>query len=247
MEVAGSAPTGKLRLRDVGVAVNREMGVTSRTDAVADICLTAADAATLNRTNRITEALEDVVADQTGDVIAPRSIAVGTTHASARQLGVPSRQGNPRPPGLLEARGAGGAMSEIDEGRGEQDVVGGESREPIATPARDDTSRGAPQEPGRVPKQGRHTRFSAAWFAVVVAVVLGVGLVVFIAQNTRDVRVDFFTASGKIPVAVALLAAALAGALVVVAIGVGRVAQLRLSMRRQRRHAESVVRDSGDA
>ncbi|HEV7958672.1 MAG TPA: hypothetical protein VGP11_04330, partial [Acidimicrobiales bacterium] len=58
----------------------------------------------------------------------------------------------------------------------------------------------------------RHTRTSAAWVGVVVAVVFGVGLIDFIAQNTRDVHVDFFSASAHIPVAVALLVAALSGA-----------------------------------
>jgi uncharacterized integral membrane protein len=85
----------------------------------------------------------------------------------------------------------------------------------------------------------RHTRTSAAWAAVTVAVVLGVALIDFIAQNTRDVRIEFFSTSGRIPIAVALLAAALAGAVVVLAIGVGRVTQLRLTMRRQRRHHEA--------
>jgi len=81
----------------------------------------------------------------------------------------------------------------------------------------------------------RHTRTSAAWAAVVVAVIFGIALIDFIAQNTRHVRIEFFWASGRIPVAVALLGAALAGAVVVLAIGVGRVAQLRLKIRRQRR------------
>jgi uncharacterized integral membrane protein len=85
----------------------------------------------------------------------------------------------------------------------------------------------------------RHTRTSAAWAAVTVAVLLGVALIDFIAQNTRDVRIEFFSTSGRIPIAVALLAAALAGAIVVLAIGVGRVTQLRLTMRRQRRHHDA--------
>ena len=85
----------------------------------------------------------------------------------------------------------------------------------------------------------RHTRTSAAWVAISVAVLFGVALIDFIAQNTRDVRVEFFGASGRIPGAVALLVAALCGAIVVLAIGIGRVAQLRLSMRRQRRRSRA--------
>ena len=85
----------------------------------------------------------------------------------------------------------------------------------------------------------RHTRISAAWVAVFVAVLFGVALVDFIAQNTHDVRVNFFSVSGRMPGAVALLVAALAGAVVVLAVGVGRVAQLRINIRRQRRRAAS--------
>lgn len=85
----------------------------------------------------------------------------------------------------------------------------------------------------------RHTRISAVWAAVFVAVLFGVALVDFIAQNTRDVRINFFSVSGRMPGAVALLAAALAGAIVVLAVGVCRVAQLRFNIRRQRRRAAS--------
>ncbi|HEY1761490.1 MAG TPA: lipopolysaccharide assembly protein LapA domain-containing protein [Acidimicrobiales bacterium] len=93
------------------------------------------------------------------------------------------------------------------------------------------------------PHQGRehfrHTRMSAAWVSVVVAIIFGVALIDFIAQNTRDVRIDFFSVSGRMPIAVALLVAALSGAIVVVAVGIGRVAQLRLTMRRQRRRHDA--------
>ncbi len=98
----------------------------------------------------------------------------------------------------------------------------------------------------------RHTRTSAAWAGIVVAVLFGVALIDFIAQNTNDVRIEFFSVSGRLPIAVALLAAALAGAVVVLAVGVGRVAQLRFNMRRQRLGAKTqngaeVARDAVDA
>ncbi len=91
----------------------------------------------------------------------------------------------------------------------------------------------------------RHTRISAAWVSVVVAIVFGVALIDFIVQNTRQVRVEFFAASGRISIAVALLVAALSGAIVVVAVGVGRVAQLRLTMRRQRRQRDADGENKG--
>jgi uncharacterized integral membrane protein len=80
-----------------------------------------------------------------------------------------------------------------------------------------------------------HTRIGGVWVAVAIATVLGVALIDFIVQNTRSVRVEFFGASGQMPVAVALLGAALAGAFLVLAVGVARTAQLRLAARREKK------------
>jgi uncharacterized integral membrane protein len=90
-----------------------------------------------------------------------------------------------------------------------------------------------------------HTRISGAWAAVTVAAVLGVALIDFIVENTRSVRIDFFGASGHIPVAVALLAATLTGAFVVLAVGIARTAQLRLVVRRRKRQAEATSTTDG--
>jgi uncharacterized integral membrane protein len=89
-----------------------------------------------------------------------------------------------------------------------------------------------------------HTRIGRAWIAVIVAAVLGVALVDFIVQNTRSVRIEFFGASGQIPVAVALLGAALVGAFIVLAVGIARTTQLRIATRRGKRRekkAESLA------
>jgi uncharacterized integral membrane protein len=72
-----------------------------------------------------------------------------------------------------------------------------------------------------------------------VTTVLGVALVDFIVENTHSVEIHFFSVAGRLSVAAALLAAALAGAAVVLAIGVARTAQLRLSIRHRRRAHES--------
>ncbi len=112
-------------------------------------------------------------------------------------------------------------------------------------------------EPGEVPgtKHGRrrasrdgvrHTRIGSAWVAVAVAAVLGIALVDFIVQNTRSVRIEFFSASGQIPVAVALLGAALVGAFLVLTVGIARTTQLRLATRRgkkREKRAESLATD----
>jgi uncharacterized integral membrane protein len=141
---------------------------------------------------------------------------------------------------VLESIRAGRTPREIGVNVSESD-----DRESASeTPAAPIASSGEPAHDASEKHRGehfRHTRTSAAWVSIVVAIVFGVGLIDFIAQNTRDVRVDFFSVSARIPVAVALLVAALSGAIVVVAVGIGRVAQLRLSMRReQRRHKAEI-------
>jgi lipopolysaccharide assembly protein A len=96
----------------------------------------------------------------------------------------------------------------------------------------------APTQPPGPPidsavKGVRRTRISRAWTAVAVMVVLGVALIAFLVQNTRSVHIKFFGASGHIPIAVALLAAALIGALIVLGVGIARTTQLRVAARRQ--------------
>jgi lipopolysaccharide assembly protein A len=57
-------------------------------------------------------------------------------------------------------------------------------------------------------------------------------LVIFIIQNAHAVHVTFFGAHASVSLAVALLVAAIAGALVTAAAGTARVAQLRRAMHR---------------
>jgi len=80
-----------------------------------------------------------------------------------------------------------------------------------------------------------HTRASGVWAAVVTSLVVLVILIVFILENPRDVRVDFFGAHGSLPLGVALLLAAVIGGLVVVMFGTARILQLRHRARRQHR------------
>jgi uncharacterized integral membrane protein len=71
------------------------------------------------------------------------------------------------------------------------------------------------------------TRLSAGWTGVVVAALVLVLLVVFIAQNTQRSSVNFLWFHGTAPTAVVILIAAAAGALIVVIVAVARIVQLR--------------------
>ncbi len=91
----------------------------------------------------------------------------------------------------------------------------------------------------------RRTRVSATWVGILVAIVVLVLLLIFILENLRDVTVTYFGASGQLPLGVALLFAAIGGALLVAMVGVARLTQLRLNARRQR-HASARLRSKQD-
>jgi len=72
---------------------------------------------------------------------------------------------------------------------------------------------------------------------VIVAALVLVLLLVFILQNTRSVKISYFTATGTMPLGVALLLAAIGGVLFA-----GGVASLRIW---QLRHRPPAVRRIG--
>jgi uncharacterized integral membrane protein len=77
----------------------------------------------------------------------------------------------------------------------------------------------------------RPTRISSLHVGLVTAAVLLVLLVVFLVQNARTVEISFLGAHLRVSLAVAMLAAAVAGALITGAAGTARIAQLRRSRR----------------
>lgn len=81
------------------------------------------------------------------------------------------------------------------------------------------------------------TRLSGAWTAAVVAIVLVVAMLIFILQNGREVPISFVSAHGHLPLGVALLFAAVIGALIVVGCGTARILQLRRVAKRRTRRA----------
>ena len=81
----------------------------------------------------------------------------------------------------------------------------------------------------------RGSRTSGFWAATVGLGVLLLLLIIFIAQNTRQTTVSFLVWDGQVPVAVALLVAALAGLFLALLAGLLRILQLRRRVRRTRR------------
>lgn len=81
------------------------------------------------------------------------------------------------------------------------------------------------------------SRAGRLWMGLLPALIFLIVLLVFIFQNLHNVKISFFTASGSFPLALALLLAAVGGALIVLCLGSIRILQLRRTVRRRSRMA----------
>jgi uncharacterized integral membrane protein len=127
-------------------------------------------------------------------------------------------------PGTMPATGADLPVAAGPLGPGPvPDTVPPDYREP--------ESRGAETAPRTTPSIKR-TRVSGTWVAVIVAAIVLIFLLVFILQNLTTVTVQFLGFSGSLPLGVAMLFAAIAGAILVALIGTARILQLRRFARR---------------
>lgn len=70
---------------------------------------------------------------------------------------------------------------------------------------------------------------------LVIGLVALIVILVFILQNLHDAKVSFFAAHWDIPLGLDLLLAALLGGVIVSVAGAARIAQLRMTARRQHR------------
>jgi lipopolysaccharide assembly protein A len=104
---------------------------------------------------------------------------------------------------------------------------------------------GPPQPEPLAHHKIKHTRISGLWFAVAVFAVVLLFLLIFILQNGHAVDISFLGAHGHLPLGVALLLAAVCGALLTILAGAARMAQLHTVARRHRR-ADAQRRGSAD-
>jgi putative membrane protein len=97
-----------------------------------------------------------------------------------------------------------------------------------ATPAQAASTAPAPGRP-------RGSRIGTARTALIAGALVLIVVLIFIIENAHAVTITFFGAHLRISLAVALLLAAIAGALIMAAAGTARITQLRMTMRRNRR------------
>lgn len=77
------------------------------------------------------------------------------------------------------------------------------------------------------PSSRSFTRLAAAWWALVVGLVILIILLIFVAQNTESITTHFVGFHWNLPVGVGYLLAAVAGATTTVLVGAARMIQLR--------------------
>ena len=100
----------------------------------------------------------------------------------------------------------------------------------------------APQPPPAQPppprRRSAHTRISGLRTGLIAGVLVLIVVLIFIIQNTHAVNISFLGAHLRLSLAVALLLAAIAGALVMAVAGTARITQLRQHMRRDRHNSQ---------
>jgi uncharacterized integral membrane protein len=72
------------------------------------------------------------------------------------------------------------------------------------------------------------------WLGVWAGVLVVILLIIFVAQNTAGVEINFLWMSGRISLALAMLIAGVAGAIIAMAVAAARIIQLRRMVRRAR-------------
>jgi putative membrane protein len=101
------------------------------------------------------------------------------------------------------------------------------------------SANGSARPPPAPPARRRPSRIASIRMALIAGIGVLILLVIFIVQNAHAVHITFFGAHASVSLAVALLVAAVAGALVMAVAGTARITQLRLTMRRTRRRAST--------
>src|SRR5215471_16073642 len=88
------------------------------------------------------------------------------------------------------------------------------------------------------------TRMGGAWVAAALFAVVLLLLLIFILENGQQVDIAYFGVHGHLPLGVALLLAAVAGALLVLIPGTVRILQLRKTARRHHAAAQQASSSS---
>ena len=89
-----------------------------------------------------------------------------------------------------------------------------------------------PTHPEATPTPVRHSRTGVLWTGLILSALVLLFLLIFILQNLTQTTVYFLGVSSTLPLGVALLFAAVGGAVTVALVGAARILQLRRQAKR---------------
>ena len=104
----------------------------------------------------------------------------------------------------------------------------------VTAPGDDAPAAAAPGERPPGARSRERTRTSVAFNSLLAGVIVLILLLLFILETTQSVKISYFGATGHISLGVALLLAAVGGALLVGLAGAARVLQLRHRLKHPR-------------
>lgn len=115
-------------------------------------------------------------------------------------------------------------------------------RPPHDTPQQEEPLREQPRQPELPPQTetGGHGITAGTWIALILGAIVLILLLIFIIQNNVTTSFAFFTWQFSLPLGVAMLLAAIAGALVMALVGSVRMVQQSMMIRKLRRNEQRI-------
>lgn len=145
----------------------------------------------------------------------------------------PTTPREPRPSGAPESP-AGATTGDLDAPTSPETSRESGQRAPGGRDATSGRTGTAPREQvSDVPTSGKRT--AGVWIALVLGAIVLILLLVFILQNNNPANFHYFTADFSLPLGVAMLLAAIAGALVMALVGSVRMFQQSRTIKKLRK------------
>jgi lipopolysaccharide assembly protein A len=117
------------------------------------------------------------------------------------------------------------------------------ARHPVTSTLPRPSANGSAPPPQSAPRPRRRRRLQTRISGIRTGLIAGVAalivVMIFIIQNAHAANISFLGAHLRLSLAVALLFAAIAGALIMAAAGTARITQLRRIMRRDRHKSQA--------
>lgn len=99
---------------------------------------------------------------------------------------------------------------------------------------------GREAQPEAEPRSGGRT--AGLWLSLILGAIVLILLLIFVIQNNVPARFEYFTAQFQLPLGVAMLLAAIAGALIMALVGSVRMFQMSWTIRRMRKQQGKIHR-----